>query len=154
MQLAFLIAALNDIDTLSCNLQGACLSAKCREKIWLEGGLKCREGAGKARVVMRTLCGLKSAGASWKSELAPLLVNLGCTPMKADPDVWIRKAARPGGYERYEMLFARADDILSLSHQTKEAINEIDKFYMVKEGGVKEPDHCLGADVAKLQLPG
>jgi hypothetical protein len=38
IRLAFNIAALNDIDSMSCDLENAYLNAPCREKIWFEGG--------------------------------------------------------------------------------------------------------------------
>jgi hypothetical protein len=84
-----LIAALNDIDIMSCDLENAYLNAECREKIWIEGGLECGEDKGKVLIVVRALHGLKSAGASWRAALAKVLAGLGFKLMKADPDVWI-----------------------------------------------------------------
>ena len=40
VRLGFLIAALNDVDLLSCDLENAYLNAPCKEKIWFEGGLE------------------------------------------------------------------------------------------------------------------
>ena len=65
VHLAFLIAALNGVDILSCDLENAYLNAKCCEGIWFEAGIKCSEDAGKVCVLMHALYGLKSAGASW-----------------------------------------------------------------------------------------
>jgi hypothetical protein len=47
VRLAFLIAALNDLDIMSCDLKNAYLNAPCREKIWFEAGLECGEDRGK-----------------------------------------------------------------------------------------------------------
>ena len=73
VRLAFMIAALNDIDIMSCDLENAYLNAPCREKIWFEGGLECGEDRGKVCVVVRSLYGLKSAGAAFRSSLAQIL---------------------------------------------------------------------------------
>jgi hypothetical protein len=68
-QLAFLIAALNGIDIMSCDLEKSCdlenayLNVQCCEKFWFVGGLECDEDKGKALIVVRGLYGLKSAGA-------------------------------------------------------------------------------------------
>lgn len=51
------------------------------------------------------------------------------------------------------MLFIYVDDILSLSHKTKEAIGEITSYFTAKQGSIKKPDIYLGANVAKFQLP-
>jgi hypothetical protein len=37
-RIALTAAALNELDTLVCNMEGACLTAKCREKVWIEAG--------------------------------------------------------------------------------------------------------------------
>jgi hypothetical protein len=66
--------------------------------------------------MVRSLYGLKSAGAAFRSTLAQLLQDLGYKSSKADPDVWMREAVWDGGHEYYEMLFVYVDDILALSH--------------------------------------
>ena len=65
IHLAFLIAALNGVNILSCNLENAYLNAKCHERIWFEAGIECSEDAGKVCVLTCALYGLKSAGTSW-----------------------------------------------------------------------------------------
>ena len=152
VRLAFLIAGLNTVDIMSCDLQNAYLNAKCREKIWFEGGLECGEDRGKVLIVVRALYGLKSAGAAWRSELASALRQLKFESTKADPDVWIRTAARDDGFQYYEMLFVYVDDILAISHKAREVIAEIEQFYTAKPGSVKEPEIYLGAEVMKHQL--
>jgi hypothetical protein len=148
-----MIAALNDIDIMSCDLENAYLNAPCREKIWFEGGLECGEDRGKVCVVVRSLYGLKSAGAAFRSSLAQILRDLGYESSRADPDVWMRKAVRDDGHQYYEMLFVYVDDILALSHRAKDAIEEITAFYKAKDGSIKPPEIYLGANVSKMQLP-
>jgi hypothetical protein len=65
IQLAFPIAALNNIDIMSCDLENAYLNAPCQEKIWFEGGIECGDDQGKVCVVVCSLYGLKSAGAAF-----------------------------------------------------------------------------------------
>ena len=43
VRLGFLLAALNGVDMLACDLENAYLNAPCREKIWFEGGRECGE---------------------------------------------------------------------------------------------------------------
>jgi hypothetical protein len=63
IRIAFLIAVLNDLDIMSCDLESTYLNAACQEKIWFEGGLECGEDKGKVCVIVHSLYGLKSAGA-------------------------------------------------------------------------------------------
>jgi hypothetical protein len=153
VRIAFLIAALNDLDIMSCDLENAYLNATCREKIWFKGGLECGEDQGKVCVIVRSLYGLKSAGAAFRATLAQLLQDLGYSSLKANPDVWMHEAVWADGHEYYEMLFVYVDDILALSHQAEERIKEITTFLKAKEGSIKPPEIYLGANVAKIQLP-
>ena len=43
VRIGFLIAALNNLDIMVCDLENAYLNAPCREKIWFEGGAECGE---------------------------------------------------------------------------------------------------------------
>ena len=91
-------------------------------------------------VIVRALCGLKSAGSSWRAVLAAVLFSLGFESMRADLDVWIRALVPSDGHKYYEMLFVYVDDMLAVSHKAKEVIEEVTAFYKVKEGSIKEPD--------------
>ena len=153
VRLGFLIAALNGIDLMACDIENAYLNATCREKIWFEGGLECGEDKGKVLVVVRALYGLKGSGSSWRATLAKALEDCGFVPTKADPDVWIRPATRDDGFEYYEMLFVYVDDILCVSHQALAVLQEIGEFYTIKPDSLKKPDLYLGAEVAEFQLP-
>jgi hypothetical protein len=64
-RLAFLIARLNDLDVLTAgDVTNTYLNAKCREKIWFEGGIETGEDKGKVLIVTQVLYGLKSSGAA------------------------------------------------------------------------------------------
>jgi hypothetical protein len=153
VQLAFLIAALNGIDIMSCDLENAYLNAPCHhKKIWFEGSLGCGKDKGKVLIVIRALYGLKSAGASWRSSLAEVLANIGFQSMKADPDIWICSVVCDDGFEYYDMLFIFDDDILALSHKAKDVIKEITKFCKAKDSSVKPPDIYHDLNIMKVQL--
>jgi hypothetical protein len=149
----FMLAALNGLDVLACDLENAYLNAPCKENIWFEGGIECGEDNGIVLVLVRALYGLKSAGSSWRSTLAQALRDLGFESTLADPDVWLRPAARDDGFEYYEMLFVYVDDILAVSHKAKEVIESIGKYYKVKPGSDKAPEIYLGANIDKVQMP-
>jgi Reverse transcriptase (RNA-dependent DNA polymerase) len=128
VRLGFLIAALNGIDIMSCDLENAYLNAPCGEKIWFEGGIECGEDQGKVLVLVHALYGLKSAGASWRAALAKVLDDLGFKSTKANPDIWICPAECPDGFKYYEMLLVNVDDTLAVSHKGKEVLKEIGAF--------------------------
>jgi hypothetical protein len=148
-----MLAALNGLDMMACDLENAYLNAPCMEKIWFEGGLECGSDKGKVCVVVHALYGLKSAGALWHVTLAQALRDIGFVSTIADPNVWIRPEARKDGHEYYEMLLVYVDNVLAISHEPKVLIDAIGEYYKVKPGSDKEPNIYLGANVEKLQMP-
>ena len=89
VRIALTIAVLSDLEVMACNIQNAYLTAKCREKIWTPAGPEFGSESGEIMIVVRAFYGLKSSGAAFRSLLAETLYNLGYTPSKADPDVWM-----------------------------------------------------------------
>jgi hypothetical protein len=65
VRIALTIAALNDLSVLSCDIQNAYLTAKCREKIWTRAGPEFGSDQGKVMIIVRALYGLNSSGAAF-----------------------------------------------------------------------------------------
>ena len=53
-------------------------------------------------IVKMALSGFMSSGTSFRAKLAVILNDIGYTPSKADPDVWMRAAIRLDGMEYFE----------------------------------------------------
>ena len=122
VKIAFLLAALNDLDLMACNIGNAYLNAKYRERIWFVAGPECGPDLqGSVCKLVRALYGLKSSGAAWRAMFAEFIINvMGFTPTKADADVYMRKNYRNGGTPYYEYLLVYVDDVLALSHAPRE----------------------------------
>ena len=99
------IAALNGLKLLACGIQNALLTAKCREKCYTRASPEFGSDRGKMMLITRALYELKTRSASFRSYLAETLYELGHTPTKADPDVWLRKAVKADGFRYYEMFY-------------------------------------------------
>ena len=119
---------------------------------WFRHGLIVLKG--KVCVLTRSLYGLKSSGVSLREALADALRSMEFESTLADPNVWIKRARKPDGYEYYEMLLVYTDDILIISHQCDPIADEIDNHYKIKPESRKAPEIYLGADVAKVQTAG
>ena len=153
VRLAFMLAALNGLAVVGCDIGNAYLNAPCREKVWFLGGSEAGEDKGKVLVITQALYGLKSSGASWKSILVSTLRTMGFEDMRADPDVWRREANKTDGTPYYELLLVYVDDILAVVHQLDETIKAIGAVYKIKEGSDGPPTTYLGAQVYKHNLP-
>ena len=149
VRIAFMLAALNDLDLSACDIGNAYLNAPCREKIWTEAGPEFEEDEGSVMLVVRALYGLKSSGAAWRAMFAQTLTDLQYTPSKADPDVWIKPAVKPDGTEYYAMILVYVDDCLHVHHDTKPLMDRLNQIYRLKEEPC-EPDRYLGANIKKF----
>ena len=59
VRIAFMLAALNDLDILSADVQGAYLNAPCKEKVYTICGYEFGEYAGRVGVIVKALYGLR-----------------------------------------------------------------------------------------------
>jgi len=152
VRIALTIAALNDLKVLSCDIQNAYLTAKCREKIYTRAGPEFGSEQGSLMLIVRALYGLKSSGAAFRSLLAETLYDMDYKPTKADPDVWIRPAVKPNGFEYYEYVLCYVDDVLSISGDAMATMKEIQTVFKLKDDKIEEPTDYLGAVLGKMTL--
>ena len=150
VRICLTLAALNDLDVLSCDIQNAFLTAPCREKIYTTAGPEFGSEAGQTMLVVRALYGLKSAGASFRSFLGDAFYDLGFVPSKADPDVWMRPAINKNGLNCWEYILAYVDDVLCISPDPKTPLTLLSKKFKLKNDEIIPPTNYLGADLSHL----
>ena len=154
VKIAFHIAALNDLDLMSCDIGNAYLNAKCREKIWFVAGAECGPDLqGCVCKLVRALYGLKSSGAAWRAMFSEFIINtMGFKSTRADADVYMRKNFRNGGAPYYEYLLVYVDDVLVVSHAPDAVMKQIGSEFEIKNGEYGPPTSYLGAGISKVQL--
>ena len=153
VRIALTIAALNDLEVKASNVMNAFLTALCTEKIWTTLGPEFGENVGKKAIIVRVLYGLKSAEASFSNHIADCMQLFGYEPCRADPYLWFKAQVRPeDGFEYYEYVLLYVDDSLSISYDAMNALDRMDKFFMIKKDSIGDPDIYLGAKLRKVQL--
>ncbi len=152
VRLFFLLAALNDVDVLACDVQNAYVNAETKEKVWFRGGNELGSDSGKVIIIIRALYGLKSSGARWREHMAQTLRNAGFKSSLADPDIWLRAAVKPDGTKIYEYVLCYVDDVIFQGLEPKKFMDYLSLSYKLKDGSVKEPDCYLGADIRVHEL--
>jgi Reverse transcriptase (RNA-dependent DNA polymerase) len=155
VRIAFLIAALNDLDILSADVQGAYLNAPCKEHVHTICGDEFgREYKGRYAVIVKALFGgLKTSAFAWRSHLAETLHDLGYSSCLADYDMWMRPNTKPSGFKYYEYVLVYTDDILSISHDPMEVLNKLDQHYILKKDSIGPLVQYLGAQIGTYSLP-
>ena len=154
VRIILLLAALNDLDVLSADIQNAYLNAPTLEKYYFTAGIEFGAKAGCKVLIVRALYGLKGSGAAWRNHFAKMIYEeLGYQASLADPDVWLRKAVKPDGTEYYEYLIVYVDDILCCSLDPKRTMDAIQETFTIKDGKVGPPETYLGAQIERYTLP-
>jgi hypothetical protein len=154
VRIALLLAALNGLKVLACDVGNVYLNAPCREKIWFQAGKECGSDAGKVMIVACAIYGLRTSGASWRQMLSDTLVHqFGYPQSRGDPDVYLRRRSRLHDSDYYELVLVFVNDILRISHDFKEFMDQIGKVYDLR-GSVEEPKIYLGSNIPQSQLHG
>ena len=89
VRIALTIADLNGLKVLACAIHNAFLTENCGDKCYTRAGPELGSDRGKLMLITSALNGLKTSSASFRSYLAETLYELGYTPTKDDPDVWL-----------------------------------------------------------------
>jgi hypothetical protein len=108
------------------DVTNALLNADCHE-VWTEAGPKFGpEWEGKALIVRKALCELRSSGFAWRQLLSDASQReLHFRPLVADPDVCVRSAAKEDGSEHCKLVLVHVDDILCISADTKPVVDHL-----------------------------
>ena len=125
VHIAFLVAALNDLDVMSADIGNAYLNPPNKEKIWTVAEHEFAMDKGAMFIITWALYGLKSVRAAWRTSFAQALAQLEFWSTRGDPDIYIKPQTKLDGIRYYEMLLVYVDDILVLSHDTKPIIDGI-----------------------------
>ena len=153
VRIAFMLAALNDLDVLSADVQNAYLNALTNEKVYTTAGPEFGPAnCGRPVLIVRALYGLKSSGARWRDHMAATLRDGKFKSCPADPDVWMRPNVKLDGTPYWEYVLIYVDDCLAISHDPKAIMDFLSSRYTLKAGSVKEPTEYLGAEIRKHHL--
>ena len=94
---------------------------------------------------------MASSAVIWRNELSKTMIYLGFSSCLADPDVWMRTATKPDGYNYWEYILVHYDDLLVISHRAELVMKCFDTSHTLNldANGKKwaEPKTYLGADI-------
>ena len=89
-------------------------------------------------LITRALYGLETSSASFRSYLAETLYELGYTPTKVDPDVWLQKAVKDDEFQYYEMVLCYFDDVLCISDEPTKTTKGVQRTFKLKDDKIDE----------------
>jgi len=151
IRILLVVAALNGLDILSCDIMNAYLNAKPRERVYFIAGDEFGDDKGRIIIVVRALYGLKSSGAAFRSKLLADLREMGYRSSKSDADVYMKPRSTPSGESYWEYVLCYVDDILVISQYPEEFMKAFSKLYQLKNG-YNFPSTFLGVDIGKFEI--
>ena len=116
----------------------------CWARIWVRGRYY------YVQYIRKALYGLKALGAAFQAHLTAMLHDIGFKPTKADPDVWLRPATKPDGFEYYEYALSYVDDIMSVSHQAGDVLCAVQNVFKLKDNKIAQPKTYLAVQLSKM----
>jgi hypothetical protein len=151
--IALLMAALSDLNVKVGDVLNAYITAPITKNVWTVLGPEFSMNAGKSAIIVRTLYGLKSAGAAFRAQLTSFMHQMGYTSCKADPDLWFKAETRPADNFRYNAyILCYVDNILCIHHNPMSVLNLINGYMPLKPSLVGDPDIYLGAKLKMTKL--
>ncbi len=97
---------------------------------------------GHILLIHKALYGLRTSGARWHEHFADTLCDLGFTPCKADPDVWMKNCGT-----HYEYICVYVDNLAIAMRNPQEFIDVLVNDCGYKLKGVGPMEYHLGADI-------
>ena len=91
IRLLFPITSLNKDQICAGDISKAYLYVKCQEKLYVIAREDFGEHCDKILIVYKSWYGLKTSAAAWAEHLVRSLMQVGFTPSKADPNIWMQR---------------------------------------------------------------
>jgi Reverse transcriptase (RNA-dependent DNA polymerase) len=140
--LALLLGELNGLKMMVGDVTSAYLMALTKELIFFKAGPEFGPRAGHLMIIKKSLYGLRTSGKSWHDLLFDTLMDMGFSPSKADPDIWMRDAG-----ESYEYVCSYVDDLTAIMKEPKAFIDELEKRGFGLKWVTDKPDVFLGGSL-------
>ena len=117
-----------------------------KTKLFIIGGAEFEELQGFILIFNKALYGLKSSGKRWAEKFYDIIKDMGFTPSKADPCVWMRENKT---LKCYEYLAIYVDDLCIAAQDPGQIIQSLKEDFKLKVKGDGPLSHHLGADYTR-----
>ena len=119
------------------------MEAYTQEKLFIIAGPEFEELEGLTLIFNKALYGLKSSGKRWAERFYHIIKDMGFTPSKADPCIWMWENKK---MKCYEYLATYDDDLCIAAQDPGKIIQALKEDYKLKVKGDGPLSHHLGAD--------
>ena len=143
-RLVIFLAELNGMEAWATDVSSAYLEAYTDEKVFIIAGEEFGELHNHVLLMVKACYGLRSSGARWHERCADCLRDLGFTPSKAEPDIWMRPT-KDG--TRYEYVAVYVDDMALVMEDPKGFVERMTKDHgLTFKAGTEPIKYHLGME--------
>ena len=135
------LAELNDLCTWTTDIGNAYLESKTKEKVYIIAGPEFGDRENHILVINKALYGLRTSGKRWSEKCADSMRDMGFTPCKMEPEIWMRRNG-----DIYEYIAIYVDDLAIAAKNPQEIIDHLEKQCKYKLKGTGEIHFHLGCD--------
>ncbi len=141
LQLLVFLAKLNNLHIWATNIGNAYLEAETQEKVYIIAGLEFSILQGHTLIIVKALYGLCTSGLRWHEQFANCLQDMGFTPCRAEPDIWMQCNG-----DVYKYIATYIDDIALAAKDPKAITDLLESKYQFKLKGTGPICFHLGCD--------
>jgi Reverse transcriptase (RNA-dependent DNA polymerase) len=123
------------------------MEAKTKECMYIVTGAEFGDLEGHTLVIIKTLYGLWTSRLCWHEHFAVCLQDMGFTPSKAKPNIWMH----PSG-DAYEYIGTYVNDLAIFAHNPGEIANILQTKYKFKLKGTGPITFHLGMDFIRILM--
>jgi hypothetical protein len=138
LQMVAFLSELNGLNLWATNIGNAYLEARTSELLFIVAGPEFGGLEGHMLVIYKALYGLHSSGLRWHERFSACLGDMGFSPCKAEPDIWMRRVDN-----HYEYIASYVDDLAISSNDPKAITDTLMNKYNFKLKGTGEIEYHL-----------
>ena len=146
LRLVIFHGELNNLELWGADIGNAYLEAYTHEKLFIIAGPEFEELEGFILIFNKALYGLKFSGKRWAERFYDIIKDMGFTPSKADPCIWMRENPK---LKCYEYVATYVDDLCIAAQNPGTIIQTLKDDYKLKVKGDGPLSHHLGADYTR-----
>ena len=124
------------------------MEAYTTEKLFIIAGPEFEELECFILIFNKALYGLKSSGKRWAEMFYDIIKDMGFTPSKADPCIWMRENPK---LKCYEYVATYVGDLCIAAQNPDKIIQTLKEDYKLKVKGDGPFSHPLGADYTRTR---
>ena len=146
LRLVIFLGELNNLELWGADIGNDYMEAYTQGNLFIIAGPEFEELEGFILIFNKALYGLKSSDKRWAERFYDFIKDMGFTPSKADPCIWMRENKN---LKCYEYLATYVDDLCIAAQDPGKIIETLKEGYKLKVKGDGPLSHHLGADYTR-----